>query len=179
MQRRAVLLAPVLLPACSSATVTDFERSLAAHDSATAALGAWCETRGIAAPARIRATRIAAQEDAPEEIAALLGAEPGERIGFRHVQLACGDRVLSVARNWYRPALLTAAMNRELDGSDVPFGKVVGSLGFRRELLESRHGAADFCPDSTVLTQRALLRLPDGRAFAALVECYQAGILPR
>lgn len=177
MRRRAIILAPALLPACT-ATVTDFERTLAAHDSATAALGDWCETHGIAAPATIRAERIAGEMAPPAEVAAVLDAAPEERIAFRHVRLTCGSAVLSVARNWYRPALLTEGMNARLDSSDVPFGKVVGALGFRRELLSSQQGGSDGCPEGTVLTQRALLRLPDGRAFAALVECYQQAILP-
>ena len=97
---------------------------------------------------------------------------PGAPLGFRNVALACGDRVLSVARNWYNPVLLTPAMNAALAASDTPFGKVVSSLSFTRETIDQRRGGEPGCPAGTVLSQVALLRLPDGRPLAFLTECY-------
>ena len=49
-------------------------------------------------------------------------------VTYRHVQLRCGDRVLSEADNWYVPGRLTAEMNRLLETTDTPFGRAVQSL---------------------------------------------------
>jgi hypothetical protein len=54
-------------------------------------------------------------------------------------------------------------MNKVLDTTDTPFGKAVMALNFRRERLGAIEGAAPGCPRDTVLSHRALLRLPDGR----------------
>ncbi len=59
---------------------------------------------------------------------ARLGLGPDEQVRYRHVRLACGDRVLSEADNWYVPARLTPEMNAALEGSDAPFGRVVRPL---------------------------------------------------
>lgn len=63
---------------------------------------------------------------------------PGEPLGFRRVQLFCGDLLLSEADNWYVPARLTAAMNRRLATTDVPFGRVVRPLGPARRTFAVR-----------------------------------------
>ena len=55
-----------------------------------------------------------------------------------HVQLTCGAHVLSDAENWYLPARLTADMNRRLEETEAPFGRVVAPLGFHRRTLETR-----------------------------------------
>ncbi|WP_221774198.1 hypothetical protein [Novosphingobium flavum] len=143
-----------------------FEKTLAAQDSATAALGAWCEARHIASPARITASRIRG-DDAPPP-AELAGANAG----YRHVRLSCGNSVLSEAHNWYSRDLLTPEMNRVLDTTDTPFGTVVAPLHFRRERLSSTRGAAAGCPAGTILSHRARLTLPGGQPLALLVECY-------
>jgi hypothetical protein len=51
--------------------------------------------------------------------------------------LRCGPTILSEADNWYVPERLTAQMNRTLDTSDAPFGKVVQPLHFRRHTMSS------------------------------------------
>jgi hypothetical protein len=166
------------LSACSTprpAGLADFERALAAQDSATAALGQWCEAKALAAPPTVRAERIAGGDTAPSaEVRRLLEVGANQPVGYRHVRLSCGARVLSVAHNWYVPGRLPAAMNRTLDTSDTPFGKVIAPLGFARERLASEQGAAEGCPSGTVLSHRALLRLPDGRPISLVVECYTA-----
>ena len=81
---------------------------------------------------------------------------------------------MSVASNWYVPARLAPEMNRVLDETDAPFGRVVKTLGFTRQRLETRHGRDFACPEDTALSQRALLRLRDGRPFAFVIECYTA-----
>jgi hypothetical protein len=162
----------VLVGACSPA-LPRFERALAAHDSATAALGEWCAARGIAEPPTIRAIADrAAPEPASTATLAALGVGPAEPIAFRHVRLMCGDKTLSDAKNWFVPARLTTAMNRTLETTDIPFGKVVAPLGFRRERLAAQRGRSLDCPFGTVLSHRAVLRLADGRAIALVAECY-------
>ncbi|WP_255504514.1 hypothetical protein [Novosphingobium sp. EMRT-2] len=163
-----------------SPTLPRFEATLAAHDSATQALGEWCAARGIARPATIRAMADRDAHDAsPPAVRKALGVTADEPVAYRHVRLACGGTVLSDARNWYVPARLTPDMNRTLETTDTPFGKVVMPLGFRRERLEARRGRMAECPASTVLSHRAVLRLVGGTAISLVVECYtRANLAP-
>ena len=109
---------------------------LLSHDSATLTLEHWCADHRLAEPARIVAQRAHGPAKAiPEDLRARLSIDAAEPIAYRHVQLMCGDHVLSEADNWYVPGRLTAAMNEQLENSDEPFGKVVKPLGFRRQTL--------------------------------------------
>ena len=158
--------------------LAEFEMALAANDSATAALRQWCGARGIADPAQIRAQPVPGATAAiPPDLRALLEIEPDEKLGYRHVRLVCGETVLSEAHNWYVPGRLTPDMNRVLETTEKPFGPVVSSLQFTRERLASVRGPVPGCPENTVLAQRAILKLPDGRPISALVECYTAANL--
>lgn len=160
--------------ACAQDRVDQLETALDANDSATVALTQWCAHRQFADPAEIVARPIdASVPPEPEDARRLLAVSADAPLGFRHVELSCGPRVLSVARNWFVPALLTEQMNKALMQSHTPFGKIAAPLAYRRERLASIRGVADGCPANTVLTHRALLRLPDGRPLALLVECYQ------
>lgn len=169
------------LTACAiqpAAPVEGLERMLASHDSATAALEQWCQQQGLANPARVVAQQMPGQlVGEPADLRALLDVNAGEVLGSRHVHLTCGGRLLSQAQNWYVPARLTAEMNAALASTATPFGKVAAPLGFRRELIETRRGAGPDCPAGTVLFQRAILRLPDGRPLAHVLECYAASAL--
>jgi hypothetical protein len=69
-------------------------------------------------------------------------------------------------------------MNQQLATTNIPFGKVVATLNFRRETLAASPHAAG-CPKDTILAHRALLRLPDGAPLALLIECYLPANLPR
>lgn len=175
-----VILAATLAPALAStsadmATLDRFEALLAAHDSATEALGKWCAAERLAAVPDIRVRRIAGADAAPPAgLARLLGVGPRTKIGYRHVALMCGERVLSEAHNWYVRARLTPAMNRALDTSDIPFGRVAAPLAFRREALDRQRG---LCPAGAISTHRALLRLADRQPLALVVECYTAANL--
>lgn len=173
--RRAGLLALAVLGSCSNPQLPRFEAALAANDSATAALEGWCTKQGIASPPAIRAlAERTARRPASAAIRAALGVTTEEPVAYRHVRLACGDTVLSVAHNWYVPARLTPAMNDTLETSDTPFGKVTAPLGYRRDRLAARRGQAEECPKGTTLSHRALLRLADGQAISLVVECYTA-----
>ena len=175
-------MAVATLSACTTPDamgLTDFERVLASEYSATAALTTWCRVRGIANPPAIIAQRLKTEAPpTPSAILDLLQPGPAERIAYRHVRLTCGEAVLSVAQNWYLPDRLSAAMNHALDTTEAPFGRVIAPLGFTRELLASGQGRTADCPADTILMQRALLRLQDGRPVSAVVECYTSANLP-
>ena len=156
-----------------------FEANLAAHASATEALRLWCERRGIARGARISARMVKGADAAPPlDLRTKLGIGPDEAIGYRHVQLVCGDAVLSQAHNWFVPARLTAAMNRELAETDRPFGQVAASLNFGRKTISSVRQGDPACPAGAISSHHALLSLPDGSGLALVVECYTAANLP-
>jgi hypothetical protein len=78
------------------------------------------------------------ERPASAEQRARLGVGDTEPVRYRHVQLRCGDRVLSEADNWYVPGRLTAEMNRLLDATDTPFGRAVQPLAPYRRTLEVR-----------------------------------------
>lgn len=179
MKERALApLAALLLAGCATTQTSDrsldaFERALAAQDSATAALAHWCASHGIASPARITARPSGEAMSAPDEgLRGSLEVGPDEPLGYRHVLLSCGDVVLSDAHNWYVKARLTPSMNEALETTDAPFGTVAAPLHFTRERLSSQRGAAEQCPADTIVSHRALLRLPDGRPISLVVECY-------
>jgi len=88
-----------------------------------------------------------------------------EPVQYRRVALGCGGEVLSKAENWYLPARLTPAMNRELVTQQTPFGRVVEGLGFRRRTLSVQYGDG-----SGVLRHRALLIARDGSPFSVVSE---------
>ena len=168
-------LSAAAAPAVDPASVAAFETALARHDSATEALRQWCEARAIAVPAEIMARPVqGAAARRPAKLRQLLGIGAAEPIGYRHVELTCGDRVLSVAHNWYVPGRLSPAMNLALTTSQVPFGRIAAPLGYRREPLEILSKPPRGCPPNTISAHRALLRLPDGRVLAYVLECYTA-----
>lgn len=176
----ATLATAGLLSGCAGPGRSDFEATLAADPSATAALGRWCARRQIATPPRITAAPIAGRPATePADLRQLLGVPAEIPLGYRHVRLSCGKTGLSEAHNWYVPARLTAAMNAALATTDTPFGTVAAPLHFTRERLRSERGRGAGCPPGTILTHRARLRLPTGDALALVVECYTRANLKR
>ena len=171
---------------------------LLSHPSATLTLERWCGAHHLAALVKIVAHRVQGEDKPlPPDGRTLLGIGPDEPVRYRRVQLACGDTVLSDADNWYVPSRLTAAMNRQLDSTDVPFGKVVQPLHFRRQTLSAEllwlplppgwDSGAALPPESSrplaipahVLQHRALLYTQGNRPFSLVVESYTADVLPR
>jgi hypothetical protein len=162
---------------CSHASGDDalaaFEMNLAGHASATAALQQWCDARGIAPGQTIRAEMVRGADAAPPaDVRTVLGVGGDEPLGYRHVRLVCGDVVLSDAHNWFVPSRLTAEMNRQLETSEVPFGRVAVSLGFTRQPLSATRRGDPGCPAHAISTHKARLVLPAGQAIAYVVECY-------
>jgi len=163
---------------------------LLSHDSATLTLENWCAAHRMAQPAKIVALRDKnAQRELPAEARERLAIGPDEPLRYRRVQLACGAHVLSEADNWYVPARLTPDMNRRLDESDEPFGKVVRALGFTRRTFAlerlwsplaagwemqppAARDASPPVPPHALLQHRALLSDRDGRPFSLVVETY-------
>lgn len=171
---------------------------LLSHPSATLTLEHWCAAHHLAAQAKILAHRVQGEDKPlPPDGCTLLGIAPNEPVRYRRVQLACGDTVLSDADNWYVPSRLTVAMNRQLDTTDVPFGKVVQPLRFHRQTLSANllwsplpqgwDSGAALPPASSqplaipqhVLQHRALLYTQDNQPFSLVVESYTASVLAR
>lgn len=171
---------------------------LLSHPSATLTLEHWCGAHHLAATVKIVAHRVqGADKPLPSDGRMLLGIGSDEPVRYRRVQLACGDTVLSDADNWYVPSRLTTAMNQQLDATDVPFGKVVQPLHFRRQTLSAEllwsplpqgwDSGAGLPPASSqplaiplhVLQHRALLYTQDNRPFSLVVESYTASVLVR
>ena len=169
---------------------------LLSHDSATLTLERWCDAHHMTSPARVIAQRVrGVDKPIPSDLRAQLAVGVHETVKYRRVLLSCGDHVLSEADNWYLPDRLTAAMNRQLDSSDVPFGKVVQPLHFRRKTLsadllwsplpagwelhraQTRPTSDALVIPHFVLQHRALLFAGDGRPFSALVETYTDQVL--
>jgi hypothetical protein len=150
-----------------------FEANLAANSSATEALRQWCAAQGIADAAQITARFVrGADAAAPDGLRATLQVGPDEVLGYRHVQLVCGEVVLSQAHNWFVPSRLGPEMNRQLNETDVPFGKVAAALRFSRQPIASARRGDPACPAGAISTHRALLCLPNGDPLALVVECY-------
>lgn len=204
---RSLILTLVLLAAASGSTATaaaswpatpagrtaarqslvTFEAALDATDSASVALGRWCASHHLAEPPVIKADRVRdIDKPADARVRQALGAVGDEPLRYRRVRLRCGDRVLSEADNWYRPSRLTAEMNRLLDTSDLPFGVVVGPLGFHRRTLDvdwlfdplaAVATAGVLTAPHAVLRHRATLVAGDGAAFSLVVETYTNEVL--
>lgn len=99
---------------------------LLASSSATATLTDWCAAHGLAEQPRIRAVLDRTRSvEASAELRARLGVGAEEPLVYRHVKLQCGDRVLSVAENWFVPARLDPETVRLLGETDIPFGAAI------------------------------------------------------
>jgi chorismate-pyruvate lyase len=185
------------------AVLETLNAELLSHDSATATLENWCGSHRLASPPTIVAERVSGIDKAPSpEQLRDLKVAPSEPIRYRRVRLLCGQAVLSEADNWYVPSRLTPQMNELLDTSDVPFGKVVKALAFRRHTLSaallwlplpagwemagaqtppwgaSPSGARrELVIPQRLLQHRAVLTLPDGTPFSEVVETYTRNVL--
>ena len=121
------------------ALIQTLNANILSSTSATTTLERWCGDHRLAATPRITATRVQGVErPVSVEQRARLGVSADETVRHRHVQLRCGDRVLSEADNWYVPSRLTAEMNRLLDTTETPFGRAVLPLAPYRRTLEVR-----------------------------------------
>jgi chorismate-pyruvate lyase len=111
------------------ALIQTLNANLLAARSATFTLDKWCAEHHLANGTYIRA-RLLSDVIKPitEEQRRRLQIKSKDPVKFRHVELICGDRVLSEADNWYVPSRLTAEMNRLLETTDISFGRAVADL---------------------------------------------------
>jgi hypothetical protein len=113
------------------ALVQTLNGEILASRSATLTLEKWCNDHRLAG---VGEAKIVAHLTGSEPQTLTLEQQHRLRIGpevevkYRHVQLMCGDQILSEADNWYVPSRLTAEMNRVLDTIGTPFGKAVMDL---------------------------------------------------
>lgn len=156
-------------------SVAGLDADLLAGPTATAALSRRCGGGPVRAVLDTSVTR-----DADAQTRARLGVAADVPISYRRVRLYCGDRLLSVADNWFVPARLTAAMVAALDHSECPFGTVIAPFAPRRRTLSVDHlwdgkGAAP----ETVLRHHALVFTGEGVALAEVIEEYRREALAR
>lgn len=180
----------------AQAELQTLNAQLLSHPSATLTLERWCAAHHLAPQAKVIAKRVHGEDKPlPDGARQLLDIGPNEPVRYRRVALSCGGVVLSDADNWYVPARLTAEMNHQLDSSDVPFGKVVQPLHFRRQTLSAEllwsplpdgwDSGAPVPPASDkplvipdhVLQHRAVLYTGDNKPFSLVVESYTSHVL--
>ncbi|KQP61779.1 hypothetical protein ASG40_00315 [Methylobacterium sp. Leaf399] len=179
----------------ATAVVQTLNARLLAARSATTTLESWCAEHGMASRP-VLAARLERGVDVPAtpETRQRLAIAPDTPLRHRRVRLACGDHLLSEADNWYVPERLTPEMNRLLDTTDTPFGRVVQALGTTRQTV-----AADILwrplpegwdqapvPPTTcamlpiperLFSHRAVLFTAERVPFSEVVETYGAAIL--
>ena len=181
------------------ALIQSLEVELLSHDSATLTLDHWCRDHHLAEAAQITAVPVPEGQKPPStEQRARLGVSATETVRYRHVRLRCGEHVLSEAENWYVPSRLTPEMNRQLESTDLPFGRIVQPLHFQRHTEEATllwsplphgwesasvptpHAAGNAGPleiPAQLIRHRARLLLPDGTPIAEVIETYSSQIL--
>ncbi len=178
------------------ALIETLNAELLSHSSATLTLERWCSGHGLAANAKLVARlERGTQKPLEERDRERLAVQTGDQLRYRHVRLFCGDKLLSEADNWYVPTRLTPEMNRLLDETDMPFGRVVHDLDFRRETLSAKllwsplperwdvSPAPALLADNRleapdhILEHRAILRANGGTPFSFVVETYTRDVL--
>lgn len=152
--------------------------------SATAILEDWCRERGFAPEPVLLALPVEASHKAPTllQCERLAVADAGI-VRYRRVRLACGDIVLSEADNWYVPGRLTGAMNRVLDTTTTPFGRVVHPLAPSRHNLRLdvlwTPEAGEPGPETPLFAIHAVLSTANGTPFCEVTETYRGAVLAR
>ena len=181
----------------AQALVQTLNGEFLATRSATLTLEKWCGSHQLGgAVSTIKANLIRGENKlATAEQRERLKVGPDEMINFRHVQLVCGDRVLSEADNWYVPARLTSQMNGLLETTNTPFGKAVFDLHFYRQtfavnvfwsplpegwemkssIVFGKGGTLEI--PQALFEHRALLFNEDGVPFSEVRETYQRALL--
>ena len=196
---RASLADAFVLRLETLALIETLNADLLASRSATATLEKWCADHRMAPEVKIVARHaLGAEKPASEETRKRLRLGEAEPVRYRHVQLVCGEHVLSEADNWYAPARLTDEMNRLLDQTETPFGRAVQALHPFRRTFEAKllwsplpfgwemtgPPQADAKDDTgalviprDIIEHRALLYTEDQRPFSEVDETYTSGIL--
>lgn len=171
----------------ATALLETLNAEILASPSATVSLEKWCGAHGLANPARLVAEKVeGAAKPLSDEQRRRLGVGPDQPVKYRHVRLRCGGHVLSEADNWYLPSRLTPEMNRALEATDAPFGRVVRPLGLWRRTLEAKilwspldapGSAATLAPPENLFEHRAMLYTKDNLPFSEVDEIYRRDAL--
>jgi chorismate-pyruvate lyase len=177
------------------ALIQTLNAELLASRSATQTLEGWCRDHHLAEPPTIVARAIHVAQKPPDaDQRKRLEVSATERVRYRRVELRCGAHTLSEADNWYVPGRLTPDMNRQLDTTQTPFGRVVAPLEpYRRTVAvrmlwtplpdgwERQSRPADTTVALTVpgslFEHRAVLYTRDHKPFSEVVEVYQRPVL--
>ena len=179
------------------ALIQTLNAELLGSRSATITLEGWCRNHRLAPEPRIIADRVTGTDKAPTpEQRQRLQVGNGDTVRYRRVQLRCGTQVLSEADNWYVPERLTPEMNRLLDTTDTPFGRVVESLQPYRQTFAVKllwaplpegweRGNAPMASGTdapleippAVFQHQAVLYTRDHKPFSEVSEVYQRQIL--
>jgi chorismate-pyruvate lyase len=175
----------------AAALMETLNATLLGARSATFTLDRWCADHKLAGETKIRA-RLVREIDKPvsAEQRHRLQVDHNEQVKFRHVELTCGDRVLSEADNWYVPSRLTAEMNRLLETTDIPFGRAIADLkpfrqtfsveihwkplddGWELRPPTSDHPRQELAIPAKLFEHRALLFTPDLKPISEVDETY-------
>lgn len=179
------------------ALIQTLNAEILSNRSATLTLENWCRDHRLAAEPKILAHVVTGINKLPTaEQRQRLEVNAQDEVKYRRVQLRCGTRTLSEADNWYVPSRLTPEMNRLLETTDTPFGKVVKPLepyrrtfatkllwaplpeGWEREpgSVPAATGRALVIPDA-VFEHRAVLYSREHKPFSEVNEIYQRQIL--
>lgn len=175
---------PVTIPAAAT-LLKDLCDRLSAGPSATAVLEDWCRAQGLAEVPGLIAHAVQGPERPASPVQReRLSVSREAPVRYRRVRLTCGDLVLSEAENWYVPSRLTPAMNRLLETSEVPFGRVVHDLSPTRRTLSLRLLPAGDRPATAgraepLFAIEALLLRADGLPLCEVGEVYTGAVLAR
>jgi hypothetical protein len=153
----------------AAALVWALNTRLIASATATEALLAWCEEHGLSdGPITVEIRQRFAPALVPDEVLPALKLDPGEAIHYRQVQLMRGSLPLAAAENWFVLQRLTADMNEALNGTNLPFGRVIAPLQpFRRTLAANLQPHAEI-----ILVHSAVILNKLGTALALVKESY-------
>ncbi|ABE39330.1 hypothetical protein [Rhodopseudomonas pseudopalustris] len=177
-------------------SVVEFEKFLQGHDTATAALVAWCRRYDGRGADDLAVTLLSDRVAQPGEYQGPLRPCAGETIQCRRVLLRWGQRVVSEAENWYVPQRLPVAIRRMLAEGALPFGAVVAELMPRRttttmlrceqiagggreaaELLEQLARAQVFSPPEAFVLHVHAMMTVSGVMLADVREHYRRELL--
>jgi hypothetical protein len=153
------------------ALIESLNAEILSSSSATLTLERWCRDHGLADPPQVLAHRVdAAPEPPTAEVRTDLQLSPADPVRYRRVELTCGPHVLSVAENWYVPSRLTSEMNRLLEETQTPFGKVVLPLKPHRETLAVQQLWSPLPEGWERLRSSSSSGAPEAKAAAALLN---------
>lgn len=178
------------------ALVQTLNATILGSRSATLTLDAWCADHKLAKEPKIRARKVSGLDrPVSAEQRRRLQVDADEPVRYRHVELICGDHILSEADTWYVPSRLKPEMNKLLEETDTPFGRAVADLQPKRQTIDvavrwkplpdgwetrpvppDRPGATLVMP-AVLFEHRALLFRGDRTPFCEVDERYTSHVL--